>query len=706
MRYLVLLSVSIGAVLLYLLSKASANTALFAENYSVLLGLNTALVVGLMALIGFQLWVLRRKLKAKVFGAKLTLRLLVMFAFIAVMPGALVYGVSVQFLTKSIESWFDVRVDNALEAGLSLGQSSLDNLLHDLTKKADSMALTLSDKPPSTHLTLLNTLREQNGVQEATLFSQRGSIIAFSSSERTGLLPDLPSPSVLRQVRQQRPYSTIESVPDKGLFLRVVVPVNVLSMTEDIRILQLTQPVPPQLAHDAQAVQDVYRDYQELSVSRLGLKRLYGLTLTLTLLLALFSAMALAFLLSERLSAPLGLLAEGTRAVAKGDFSLMQPVNSRDELGSLMQSFNSMTRQLAEARTVAELNQRQVETAKGYLESVLSNLSSGVLALDEQFYLRTANPVAAQILGMNLRDLRQLQLTQWGNSPAVKAFVQELVDQFQRAGKREWEKQLEFAAASGARILLVRGSRLAAGLETGYVVVFDDITHLLQAQRDAAWGEVARRLAHEIKNPLTPIQLSAERLERKLADKLDAADADMVRRATHTIVNQVGAMKQMVDAFKDYARSPTLNVQPTDLNRLVREVLALYESASASIALDLAKNLPPVAGDETLLRQVIHNLLQNAQDAVAGIPEPRILLGTSLADGGVTLRIEDNGAGFSDQILARAFEPYVTTKPKGTGLGLAVVKKIVDEHQGTIRIANADPHGARICISLPPVEQA
>jgi PAS domain S-box-containing protein len=706
MKYVVIFSVGFGAVLLYLLSTASANTALFSQNYPLLLALTGGIALALVVLIGYQLWVLRRKLKAGVFGTKLTLRLLLMFGLMAVVPGSLVYGVSVQFLSKSIESWFDVRVDSALEGGLSLGRSALDSLLRDLNKKADAMALVLSEQPVSTHVVRLNSLREQNGVQEATLFNQRGGILAFSSSERAGLLPDLPGAAVLRQVRQQQAFSRIESLPGKGLFLRVVVPVNVLSLQEDIRVLQLMQPVPKDMARDAEAVQVVYRDYQELSLSRLGLKRLYGLTLTLTLMLALLSAIALAFLLSERFSAPLSILAEGTRAVAKGDFSQMHPVKSRDELGVLTQSFNSMTRQLSEARAIAELNQHQVETAKAYLESILGNLTSGVVAFDERFYVRTVNPTASQILGEELTALRGMKLFEWGrDAPGLKALALEVFDQFQGSGAKEWQTQTEYAGKSGSQTLLLRGTRLPAGIDNGYVLVFDDITHLIQAQRDAAWGEVARRLAHEIKNPLTPIQLSAERIEHKLADKLTQPDADMLKRATQTIVNQVAAMKSMVDRFAEYARAPAANMRALDLNQLVREVLALYEPLGSQIRLELAPGLPRIMGDMTLLRQVVHNLLQNAQDALAGVESPQIVVQTEAGPRGVQLTIADNGAGFPEQLMPRLFEPYATSKPKGTGLGLAIVKKIVEEHHGMIQIENLMPQGASVSITFAQISE-
>ncbi|MGH8743412.1 MAG: HAMP domain-containing protein, partial [Burkholderiales bacterium] len=496
MRYFVILCLGLGAVLLFLLSTASANTELFARHYPLILALNGAITLCLVGVVTVQLLALRKKLAAKVFGAKLTLRLVLMFSLMAVLPGALVYAVSVQFLTKSIESWFDVRVEKALEGGLNLGRTTLDNLLKDLTKKADTMALALSELPVTEHLTALNNLREQMGVQEATLFSQRGTLIAFSNSEKSGLMPDMPSSSLLKQIRQQHAYSSAETIPGKGLYLRVVVPVNVLSVNEDSRVLQLLQPVTPRLAQDAETVQTVYRDYQELSLSRAGLKRLYALTLTLTLLLAWLSAIALGFLLSERMSAPLEVLAEGTRAVAQGDFSQRQPVKSRDELGILTQSFNLMTHQLAEARMTAERHQEQLQTAKAYLESVLANLSAGVLAFDEGFLLRSANPSAGSILETEFAKLRGTPLEEWrAGGAALGVLSQEILQSFRRAPQDEWEKQVEYQGASGIRMLLLRGTSLAGAAQAGYVVVFDDITHLLQAQRDAAWGEVARRLA-------------------------------------------------------------------------------------------------------------------------------------------------------------------------------------------------------------------
>ena len=707
LRYVVLACVGLGAVLLYLLSRASSNTASFGEHYTLLIALNILLVVVLAGLIGYQIWIVRKRIRERVFGARLTMRLIILFALMAVVPGTLIYGVSVQFLSRSIESWFDVRVDSALEGGINLGRSVLDAQLQDLVKKSEAMAVSLADEPLNSHLTTLNRLREQAGVQEATLFSAHGQVLAFSGAETASLLPQFPSATILRIVRAQRPYSSIETLGGKGLYLRVIVPVNVLSINEDIRILQLLQRVPGKVAQDAEAVQEVYRDYKELAFSRHGLNKLFALTLTMTLLFSLLSAVALAFVLSQRMSAPLGLLAEGTRAVAKGDFSPMQPVKAHDELGQLMQSFNAMTRQLAETGAVVEHKQQQLEASKGYLESILAHLSSGVIAFDERFYVKSANPIAAQLLGVDLQALRGLKVFEWGEKEAVLAPLAEtLTRRLQSEEQKEWQEQIELATEGGAKILLMRGSRLPAAIDSGYVVVFDDVTRLIQAQRDAAWGEVARRLAHEIKNPLTPIQLSAERLSHKLAAKLEPADAEILERATHTIVKQVAALKSMVDEFSQYARQPTLNLQTLDLNQLAGEVLTLYENSPVPVKTDLARDLPAVNGDPNLLRQVIHNLLQNAQDVLANHATPQITVHTDVENNYTTLRVIDNGTGFPPEILARVFEPYVTTKAKGTGLGLAIVKKIVEEHHGQVEIRNLDGGGACVCVKLPRSEPA
>jgi nitrogen fixation/metabolism regulation signal transduction histidine kinase len=699
MTYVLIASAALGGILLFLLAAATANSPLFAEHYPLLLGLNAAIALALLGLVGFQLSKLARQRRAKVFGSLLTFRVLVMFALVGIVPGLLVYTVSLQFLVKSIESWFDVRVERALEGGLNLGRAALDVMLNELLLKGHVMALDLSEAPRREQPALLARLRDQAYVEEAVLIAADGEVLARVHREPATVEPPSPGAQALRDAEQIRGYAAVEPVGDKGLLLRVIVSLEHPAGRGEARFLQLTQWVPPSLAEQGESVQSVYRAYKELSLSRQGLKEIYILTLTLTLLLALLSAIALAFLLSRRLSRPLAVLAEGTQAVARGDFSRRAQVTSRDELGILTHSFNSMTQQLGEAQRAAQLNQAQLETAKAYLESILANLSAGVLVFDDALVLRIANSGAARILDEDLKPLIDLNLRDW---PVLPEFAEMLAAELGQR-KEPWQEQL--AMRDRDAVILVRGSRLPEAGGGGYVVVFDDVTQLIAAQRATAWGEVARRLAHEIKNPLTPIQLAAERLQAKLGNKVSPEAARALDHATETIVAQVTAMKNMVDEFRDYARTPAPQLGGLDLNRLVAEVLALYEQSGTRIHANLGQNLPLVRGDPDRLRQVIHNLLQNAQDALAGNNDPRIEVSTELAVGQVWLRISDNGCGFPEAIIKGAFEPYVTTKLKGTGLGLAIVKRIIDEHHGTVTIENRTGkeggRGAAVRISLP-----
>lgn len=704
MKYLIIVSASFGGILLFLLASASANTALFASHYPWLLGLNAIVALALFALIVWQVRALWHEHRAKVFGSRLKLRLMLMFGLMAVLPGVLIYAVSVQFVTKSIETWFDVRVEKALESGLNLGRSVLDSLLEDLADKGQTMALDLSEQSEAQRRLALSRLREKSGVQFAALFTTSGQLLATATSDLSVSMSAPPSLDKLRQARSGRGYREIESAGGNELLLRVLVPVSPVGLGMETRILQLTQPVPANLALNADRVQQVYRDYQELSLGREGLTRIYAMTLTLTVLLALFAAIAIAFILARRLSAPLSILAEGTQAVAAGDFTPRQAIYSRDELGVLTQSFNQMTRQLNDARRDTERHRAEVESARAYLESILANLSAGVLVFDRRFILRTANQGAQTILGDDLTGLLSEVVEAW---PRQQVLGRAIRDAFAEYGSREWQTQIELDRSGGLpQILLLRGTQLPEGSSGGYVAVFDDVTRLVAAQRSAAWGEVARRLAHEIKNPLTPIQLSAERLQLKLADKLAGNDADMLKRSTQTIINQVQAMKNMVNEFSDYARMPAPELASIDLNALIGEVLGLYETSQARIALDLDTQLPAVHGDASQLRQIIHNLLRNAEDAQEGADEAQIGVLTRHVDGMAELTVTDCGPGFPPEIMARVFEPYVTTKARGTGLGLAIVKKIVDEHLGTIRINNRQPLGAEVSIRLPLAAQA
>lgn len=705
MKYIIMLSVMAGSTLLLLLSSNSANTQLFSNNYYGALILTASLSIALAVLVAYQFWRLRQKLKRKIFGALLTLRLTLFFIGIAVVPGVLVYAVSVDFLGKSIESWFDVRVEKALEGGLNLGKNGLDNSLKELSKKTQFIALILAEKSPKHYQSDLHRLIEEGTTQEAAIFTLSGKPLAFATNSNA-LLPAVPDNDILAATISKGTYSVIDTTISKGLTLRALALVTLNTPEATRFVVQFTQPVEKQIETDAETVQSVYRDYQALVLSRLGLKRLYGITLTLSLLVVLLTAVSAAFFISEKLGSSLESLAVGTRAVAQGDFTGQYPIRSSDELGALTGLFNQMTRQLYDAKTASESQQRQVESARGYLESVLTHLSSGVIGLDEEFKLRSVNTSAAQILAVPLQEMQRTSLDQLAEKYGLlNSFCRTIKEAFIETTNGEWQRQIQRLSKQGNQILLMRGTQLPKASGGGYVVVFDDISHLLQAERQAAWGEVARRLAHEIKNPLTPIQLSAERLQHKLSNRIDGADAELLRRATQTIVNQVGAMKNMVSDFANYARGPVLKLVSLNLHQLIEEVLALYEANAVAISLDLQATQMVVQGDATRLRQVLHNLLKNAQEALLDNPAPRITIGTRNERDQIVLQVRDNGSGFSPEILAKAFEPYMTTKSKGTGLGLAIVRKIVEEHNGHIDIENEQSGGATITLSLPVVEE-
>ena len=691
MRLLILLGAALAGVLLFLLATASGNTTVFASHYPLLLGLNAVLAALLAGLVAWQIHTLWRKYRQRIFGSRLTVRILLLLALMAVVPGALVYTVSVQFLSKSIESWFDVKVDAALEGGINLGQSAIDRMQAELQAKARGIAIELADRPAAQQVLLLSRLRDQAGVQEAVIVNAAGRVLAEASENVSRLVPDeLPTQQALRQARTGRVYTAVDAAAGKPLAVRVVVPVTGLALADETRFLQLRQTVPEQFARSAEAVESAYRDYRELALSRQGLKRIYIVTLTLALSMALLVAIALSVVLANRLSEPLANLAQATQAVARGDFSRQAPVTSRDELGVLIESFNSMTRQLDDARRVVEANRAALESAKARLENILANLSAGVLVFDRDLGLSITNHGAQAILGGEL-----------------EAFATSMREQLRSHGTLAWQLELELKGTG--KTLLVHGTSLPHDPAGGFVLVFDDITQLIQAQRATAWAEVARRLAHEIKNPLTPIQLSAERMEMKLAGKLAPEDAEVLARGTRTIVNQVAALKSMVDDFRDYSRLPAPVFAGLDLNALVLEVLALYETSSTPIVKKLAP-VPQVRADSAQIRQVLHNLVQNAQDALENRKNsgesPIIEVCTETAADKVRLSVIDNGGGFPEEMMARIFEPYVTTKSRGTGLGLAIVKKIVDEHHGELTIENRLAKGVLVTILLPVAETA
>lgn len=700
MRLAMLIMTLVSVALLFLLTQASANTDFFARHYFWLVGLNVALGLAMAAVIGVQLYRLWRDHREQIFGARLKFRLMLMLALMALVPGALIYAVSVQFVTRSIESWFDVRVEQALEAGLSLGRDAIEGVTAGLVATTHDASVAIAQRGNGAAPMVLEKLKKVTGAQTTALLQIVGNrIVVLGSSEALSeqLVP--PLPAQIDAARKDGAFSSIEADSTGQPMLRAIVMLPGDERQNSPRLLEVTMPVPEKLATDSEAVQTVYREYRELELAREGLTRLYAITLTLTLLLALAAAFAAAFILARRFTAPLTILAEGTQAVAAGDLSPKQIVVSNDELGILTQSFNRMTYQLREAHTETERHRADLERARAYLQEVLDNLSAGVLAFDRRFVLKAVNGAAHTLLKEDWVGLLSEPLEAW---PRQEQLARTIRDGFAQHGDADWQIEVERVLPDGRKQqLMVHGSELPEQSGGGYVVVFDDITELIKAQRATAWGEVARRLAHEIKNPLTPIQLAAERLEHKLAAQLNDHDADVLQRSTRTIVNQVQAMKHMVDSFRDYARLPPANLLNLNLNELLRELLVLYEASPTPIRATLGTDLPSVKGDPTQLRQIIHNLIRNAQDATEGHANLQIDVVTRALDQQqVELVIADSGPGFPPEIMANAFEPYVTTKPKGTGLGLPIVKKIIEEHGGKITLANRPEGGAEIRIVL------
>ncbi len=720
---LLMMAALCALLLLALLALAAANTEFFDRYYSWLYQANAAVALILMLIVGGLAAAIVARLRQGRFGTRLLAKLAVFFTLVGVLPGSMIYLVSLQFVARSIESWFDVNIEAALESGLELGRAALDTELAELRRDGERIATRLSALD-HINSAALEQQRAQSGAQQALVVSQTGRVLArapvldVSNPEK-----ETPARAMLLESAQAGGGAVIKEI-EKGaqnrnaLRLRVLIPIP----EHGEKFLQLTRTVPAPLARNTQEVERAYRDYQMKKLGRTGLRKMYIGTLTLTLFFASFLAMILALVLGNQLTRPLFLLAQSTQEVAQGDYTPKREIKSRDELGFLTQSFNAMTRQLSDARAAVERNRIALENAKAYLESVLANLSAGVFVFDRQFRLTTANAGAQRILRQSFQlrlNQRLDEITGLNELSALirKAFAEyEAADADEYTDQDHWQHPLEVRIVGETEplTLLVRGARLLRApdgaaeqlVTSGYVVVFDDISEVISAQRSMAWGEVARRLAHEIKNPLTPIQLSAERLQMKLTHKLDADDAAILKRSATTIIHQVAAMKRMVDDFRAYARTPPPVLQNLQLNDLIAEVLALYGAGEGKSELQFdLKPLPMMRGDPNQLRQVIHNLVQNAQDAVADLPRRRVLIETQTVRlepsaserpghvrQAVRLSVSDNGPGFPAHLLARAFEPYVTSKPKGTGLGLAMVKKIVEEHNARIEIRN----GARI----------
>jgi nitrogen fixation/metabolism regulation signal transduction histidine kinase len=696
---------------LYVMGDAARNSERFERLYIWLLLLNTLGLVFLSVLIGTKVYQAVRQAVNREPGSRLTLKLVLIFVVLALAPVSIVYYFSMKFLDEGIDSWFDVRVEKALEDALELSRSSLDLRTRQLTRQTEGLAEDLVDVSEALAPLTLNDLRQRSGATELTLVGSNNRIVASSIGDTVRRLPSLPSQEVFLVLAQRQNYVALEPVYDTGLYIRVVVPVAGQHPGSEGRILQAIYPVEGRMSALADSVQDAFSEYKEFAYLRAPLKQSFAITLSLALLVSVLAAVWAAFYSAGRLVAPIRELAEGTRRVAAGEYHKKLPVSQRDELGFLVRSFNAMTSTLAATRDEAERSRRLAESQHAYLEAVLQHLSSGVITLDSQRVLRTANAAAAQILEADLTNRIGHTLADIGHENALVQLFNEQLTSLPRE-EDEWRAQITVFGSGGRKVLMCRGVTLPArsGSHGGVVIVFDDITALLQAQRDAAWGEVARRLAHEIKNPLTPIQLSAERLQSKLLPGMDTDQARVLQRATHTIVQQVEAMKAMVNAFSDYARTPHMSVHPLSLNDLVREVADLYGNDRRHLTLTLEDDLPDIQADAGRMRQLLHNLIKNGLEALDGVKNPRLEMETRCVQEArcsvVELSVRDNGPGVPEEFMPRLFEPYVTNKPKGTGLGLAIVKKIVEEHNGMVWAENRHGGGACVTIRLPISSEA
>ncbi len=728
------LMVLIGLVLLYMLTQATNNREMYEQNYARLFSVNVVVAGSLLLAIVWVALRLLQRVRQGRFGSRLLVKIATIFALVGVAPGLLIYVVSYQFVSRSIETWFDVKVEGALEAGLSLGRVTLDTLSNDLATKARIAANQLSDTSEGASDLVLARVMEQLGASEATVWSASGKLLASVGPIGFQLSPDKPNGSQLRTARAERSVAWVEGLEDAGpgklnhpqLKALVLIPTATVGLATEQRFLLVQRALPSNFVTNALAVESANREYQERALAREGLKRMYIGTLTLSLFLAVFGAILLAVILGNQIARPLLVLAEGVSQVAAGDLTPKLAMQGKDELGGLTRAFASMTQQLADARHTVQRSMSQVDSARAHLQTILDNLTSGVLVLNADGSVRSANPGAARILKLPLESFRGATLRQLAGMEPFAVGVQQQFSEFLSRRLEHpndhWQQSFELGVAhegmaseaERAQTLIARGAILP---DRSRLLVFDDISDIVSAQRAQAWGEVARRLAHEIKNPLTPIQLSAERLEMKLSGKLQPSEQAVLVKSVKTIVDQVDAMKRLVNDFRDYARLPAAVLVPVDLNALVSDVMHLYEASTVPIQLDLDAQIPRVLGDAEQLRQVLHNLLQNAQDAteqaMAGSPALQsdastasIVLRTQLLpnSGRVRLSVLDHGGGFPENILKRAFEPYVTTKQRGTGLGLAVVKKIADDHASRIEISNRVQDGvvfgAQVSLSL------
>jgi len=690
-----------------LLSRAAGNDELFGDFYSALILLNVIGISLLALMSAFQIWRLIGQFRARVLGSRLTLRFVGTFAVLALIPLAVVYYFAVQFLSRGIDSWFDVQIEQALDDALLLGRSSLESIKLDVVDQLRDDADKIQRAESNFEVfQLLDELRQANDFEEMSLHSMSGEILASSSRDSISLIPDVPDERVIRQLRQGKVYSEIEPIAGGGLQLRVAIRMAGRQVGDIGRVLQVLDPLPLRYSRLAESVESASAEYEKLQYLRRPLTFSFVLTLSLVTLMTLLIALLIAIYLARRLVAPLRDLAEGTQAVAQGDYGKQLPVTSGDELGVLVSSFNRMTQEISSAQTAVRNSQFEAEKQSAYLETVLAHLSSGVMSFDGARQLRTHNAAAERILHTLLGTFVESSIAEMIKAlPAAEPLLN-MIDQGISDDVSEWQKEISINSPLGQQTLVCSGTKLSgAETESGCVVVFDDATALIKAQRDAAWGEVARRLAHEIKNPLTPIQLSAERIRRRYLDKVEKDDREILDRATRTIAQQVESMKSMVNAFSDYAQPVISRPRRLDINTLIRDITELHVAHLTRIRFlfDLADDLPLVMTDPAGIRQVLNNLIINASDAL-GDKGGELKLSTRIdpvKDNLLVLELQDNGPGFPAELLDRIFEPYVTTKTSGSGLGLPISRRIIEENGGTMRAANLPKGGAVVIIQLP-----
>ena len=703
------LTLALSIVLLVasiLLSQSAKNDDLFGDHYVALIVLNVAGIAILAILTFFQIRRLVIQFRNRTLGSRLTLHFIGTFVILAVVPLAMVYYFSVQFLNRSIDSWFGVQIEQALDDALLLGRSTLEATKLDVIQQARKTARLIETTTSSFQLyNLLDRLREAGEFEEMSLHSASGRILASSSKMAISLVPDAPDKQVLGKVRRDRIFAEFEPTQDSGLILRVAIPVPGLGVSTPARVLQVLHRLPLRYSRLGESVESASTEYEKLKYLRGPLTVSFVLMLTLITVMTLLIALWASIVLVQRLVAPLRDLAEGTQAVARGDYNKQLPVQSGDELGVLVDSFNRMTREIGNTQQVALESQQSAEAEHAYLNTVLTHLSAGVLSFDGQQHLRTYNAAAQRILEANLENFIGTGINPLRDALPGAATLLDAVGKGMRQQTKEWQREISVTGANGRYVLICSGTRLdTESVDPGYVVVFEDATELLKAQRDAAWGEVARRLAHEIKNPLTPIQLSAERIRNKYLSSVDPEQREILDRSTRTIVQQVEAMKTMVNAFTEYAQPAPLQLLLIDINQLVTDTVEFFRSGVTPIKLltDLDTKLGQTRADPNALRQVLNNLVINAQDALES-DSGEVIISTRLNESaqGISLTIHDNGPGFDPQAIDRIFEPYVTSKEKGSGLGLAICRRIIEEHGGNIRATNLSNGGAAVIISLP-----